>query len=99
MTKIVMVKQFDEVMKERRLKAVRFSPQNFIEMFSSPRATKFITDADVPSDSAVIGVNYDPATCYFLLTIVSEKFDPVPEGAKIPVMDITAETFLCKCGS
>ena len=48
-------------------------------------------DKDIPNDSAVVGLSYDPTTDYFLLKIVSEKFDPVEEGVVIPVMDVNIE--------
>lgn len=97
MTQLIMTKTPQEAVKERRFKAIRFSLQSFIEMFSAGKAITFKTDKPLPADSAVLSAMYDSKTDNFLLKILSEEFEPVAEGQEVPRLDVLARITPCKC--
>lgn len=83
-------------MSERRYKQVRFTREimdSFLRGFHRHRIEK------LPEDVSFVKGHYDHERDMFVMTIQSEKFDPVTEGDKIPRTGINIiQTFCDNCG-
>jgi|SRR5215472_7216077 len=65
---------------------LRISPDLVLSMLQTMGQRK-ITVAGLPDDARVVSVHYGPFDRTILLTLSSETFEPVPDGAHLPYLN------------
>jgi hypothetical protein len=75
--------------RDRRLAILVVAPDFLIDALTDCRESKFLTvrDSPLPADAKARWGWHDNSDGNFRIVIESKSFQPVPEGAEIPIID------------
>ncbi len=68
----------------RRYKQIRICPEMLLSFFKSDGYI-FKVISDLPKDSRLVSINFNDMRFEFMMTLYSESFDIIPDGAIIPI--------------
>lgn len=74
---------------DRKLREVPVSPEVLFSIVKHGSPEGVTVLEGLPVDTVLIEPDFDPFSGYFVLTVASSEFSPVPKGERIPQVMVT----------